>query len=442
MEEVGCLWARLDPYPLSPSLILFHPPVGGIEGPSERNTTYESKLPWLSFLIWDGIDWSSSESHVETLTKESFKKFPSSLKVMFGSVKKEMISFRVNLVITKVLYNLNMRKDLSRSGPTSVSEPERASVKVTSEPVFESPNHTQPSQTTQSQQLQQYHTTTVSNNNAKFLYLKKEEYETWAMKMEYWIMNSDHNLWNIVLNGNSRKRTGRDPKGNIMISSSCCKARFGGNEESQKMKEVMQTQTLEIGVKDGSSYDSRGTSTPTHSAFISTASTNSKITYPDQSHSTTFTTASSIPSASAMLLKIGKMDLEEQKHQRQMAMPILSNANKWSELGHMLENVQGNRWIQKQDHEGEDVEIGAAQIIWIIAGADEDCYLYATGECCLMMFLMMLLNYPTWLELHNKPMWTNVANIPSFVPKAASVPAGSRNRPTSVPAGSRNKPTI
>ncbi|GJT67312.1 putative ribonuclease H-like domain-containing protein [Tanacetum coccineum] len=38
-------------------------------------------------------------------------------------------------------------------------------------------------------------------------------------------------------------------------------------------------------------------------------------------------------------------------------------------------------------------------------------------------------------------MWTNVANIPSFVPKAASVPAGSRNRPTSVPAGSRNRPT-
>ncbi|GJS07839.1 putative ribonuclease H-like domain-containing protein [Tanacetum coccineum] len=39
------------------------------------------------------------------------------------------------------------------------------------------------------------------------------------------------------------------------------------------------------------------------------------------------------------------------------------------------------------------------------------------------------------LELHNKPMWNNVANIPSFVPKAAYVPTGSRNRPTSVPAG-------
>ncbi|GJX10137.1 hypothetical protein Tco_0199996 [Tanacetum coccineum] len=46
----------------------------------------------------------------------------------------------------------------------------------------------------------------------------------------------------------------------------------------------------------------------------------------------------------------------------------------------------------------------------------------------------------TTLELNNKPMWTNVANIPSFVPKAASVPADSRNRQTSVPAGSRNEP--
>ncbi|GJW74214.1 ribonuclease H-like domain-containing protein [Tanacetum coccineum] len=151
----------------------------------------------------------------------------------------------------------------------------------TSEPVFESPNHTQTSQTTQSQQLQQYHTTTVSNNNAKFPYLKKEEYETWAMKMEYWIMNSDHNLWNIVLNGNSRKRTGRDPKGNIMILPPvsveeqiavqretkartillqslpedhmadfhhlddardiwlAVKARFGGNDESKKMRKSM-----------------------------------------------------------------------------------------------------------------------------------------------------------------------------------------------------------
>ncbi|GJY85870.1 ribonuclease H-like domain-containing protein [Tanacetum coccineum] len=332
----------------------------------------------------------------------------------------------------------------------------------TSEPVFESPNHTQTSQTTQSQQLQQYHTTTVSNNNAKFPYLKKEEYETWAMKMEYWIMNSDHNLWNIVLNGNSRKRTGRDPKGNIMILPPvsveeqiavqretkartillqslpedhmadfhhlddardiwlAVKARFGGNDESKKMRKSMLKQefsefrvseseglhkgydrfqkilsqlnqmqakpdnedcnmkflralppswsqvaitlktkggldylsfddlynklrTLEIDVKGGSSYDSRGTSAPTHSAFISAASTNSKMSYPDQSHSTTFTSASSSPTASSNVMEnvlhsfvaesdpqqqityedfdqIGKLDLEELDIKWQMAM--------------------------------------------------------------------------------------------------------------------------
>ncbi|GKB17387.1 putative ribonuclease H-like domain-containing protein [Tanacetum coccineum] len=54
--------------------------------------------------------------------------------------------------------------------------------------------------------------------------------------------------------------------------------------------------------------------------------------------------------------------------------------------------------------------------------------------------------YEQQLKLYNKPKWHNVANIPSFVPRAAYVPAGSRNPPASVsagrafPAGSRNRP--
>ncbi|GJT45781.1 putative ribonuclease H-like domain-containing protein [Tanacetum coccineum] len=122
----------------------------------------------------------------------------------------------------------------------------------------------------------------------------KEEYETWAMKMEYWIMNSDHNLWNIVLNGNSKKKTGRDPKGNIMILLPvsvkeqivvqretkartillqslpggsiwlffhhlddardiwlAVKARFGGNDESKKMrKSMLKQEFLEFRVSE------------------------------------------------------------------------------------------------------------------------------------------------------------------------------------------------
>jgi hypothetical protein len=121
----------------------------------------------------------------------------------------------------------------------------------------------------------------VSNSNAKFPYLKKDEYEIWAMKMEYWISNSDHNLWNVILNGNNKKKTGRDQKGNIVILPPvsaeeqvavqretkartlllqalpedhmgdfhhlddareiwlAVKARFGGNDESKKMRKSM-----------------------------------------------------------------------------------------------------------------------------------------------------------------------------------------------------------
>nr|GEZ24602.1 ribonuclease H-like domain, reverse transcriptase, RNA-dependent DNA polymerase [Tanacetum cinerariifolium] len=87
----------------------------------------------------------------------------------------------------------------------------------TTEPVTTSQSNPQTSTNFQHQQFQQYHTATLTSNNAKFHYLKKDEYETWAMKMEYWIMNTDHNLWKIIQNGNSKKSLGRDSKGEIII---------------------------------------------------------------------------------------------------------------------------------------------------------------------------------------------------------------------------------
>ena len=68
---------------------------------------------------------------------------------------------------------------------------------------------------TLTQQLQQL--ALISSNNAKFPYLKKDEYEIWAMKMQNWITNSDFNLWNVILNGNSLKKTGKDQDGKITI---------------------------------------------------------------------------------------------------------------------------------------------------------------------------------------------------------------------------------
>ncbi|GJU70222.1 putative ribonuclease H-like domain-containing protein [Tanacetum coccineum] len=205
--------------------------------------------------------------------------------------------------------------------------------------------------------------------------------------------------------------------------------------------------------------DSRGTSAPTHSAFVSAASTNSKMTYPDQSHSTTFTTASSIPAASSNVIEsvlhsfvaesdpqqqityedfdqIGKMDLEELDIKWQMAMLSVRinrfekkagrkmkfnnkdaarfdkgkvKCYKCSELGHFARECTGKQVDSKaryssfklqelnkgeetkallsvdsmvnwSDHEGEDVEIGAAQVYGMIAGAEEDATGNATGD--------------------------------------------------------------
>ncbi|GJV74688.1 hypothetical protein Tco_1506272 [Tanacetum coccineum] len=56
-----------------------------------------------------------------------------------------------------------------------------------------------------------------SKDLSRFPYLKKDEYEVWAMKMEYWITNNDLNIWKVIQNGNSLKRTGRDHDGRVII---------------------------------------------------------------------------------------------------------------------------------------------------------------------------------------------------------------------------------
>ncbi|GJV12779.1 putative ribonuclease H-like domain-containing protein [Tanacetum coccineum] len=119
------------------------------------------------------------------------------------------------------------------------------------------------------------------NESDDFPYLKKDEYEVWAMKMEYWITNNDMNIWKVIQNGNNLKRTGRDRDGRVIILPpttadehiavqreskarttllqsipddhvadfhymddardiwNAVKARFGGNAESKKMRKSM-----------------------------------------------------------------------------------------------------------------------------------------------------------------------------------------------------------
>ncbi|GJY36118.1 putative ribonuclease H-like domain-containing protein [Tanacetum coccineum] len=127
-------------------------------------------------------------------------------------------------------------------GPGSDNESDDASV------------HSEATIPQQQRNIQPQIITTVSNNNAKFPYLKKDEYEVWAMKMEYWITNNDMNIWKVIQNGNSLKRTGRDRDGRSIPDDhvadfhymddardiwNAVKARFGGNAESKKMRKSM-----------------------------------------------------------------------------------------------------------------------------------------------------------------------------------------------------------
>nr|GEV02952.1 putative ribonuclease H-like domain-containing protein [Tanacetum cinerariifolium] len=77
--------------------------------------------------------------------------------------------------------------------------------------------HNEATNTQQQPNIQPQIITTISNNNTKFPYLKKDEYEVWAMKMEYWITHNDMNIWKMIQNGNNMKRTGRDHDGNVII---------------------------------------------------------------------------------------------------------------------------------------------------------------------------------------------------------------------------------
>nr|GEW64854.1 peroxidase 20 [Tanacetum cinerariifolium] len=59
--------------------------------------------------------------------------------------------------------------------------------------------------------------TTVTNISTKFHYLKKGEYDIWAMKMQNFISSFDLLCWNIVLKGNSAKSMTTDKDGNLKI---------------------------------------------------------------------------------------------------------------------------------------------------------------------------------------------------------------------------------
>nr|GEZ74346.1 ribonuclease H-like domain-containing protein [Tanacetum cinerariifolium] len=231
---------------------------------------------------------------------------------------------------------------------------------ISSEPVTNLQPNPQTTNNFQNQQFQQYHTATLSSNNAKFPYLKKEEYktETKARTLLLLSLPEDH----------MADFHHMDDAREIWLD---VKARFGGNEESKKIRKTMLKQefsefsvseeeglykgyyralppswsqvaltlktkggleylrfddlynklrSLEIDVKGGSSYSLRGTTVaPTHSAFIGVASTNTKMVYSDQPSHSSLITYTSVHFGSIME-DVDQMEMEELDIEWQIAM--------------------------------------------------------------------------------------------------------------------------
>nr|GEZ67044.1 hypothetical protein [Tanacetum cinerariifolium] len=215
---------------------------------------------------------------------------------------------------------------------------------ITSEPVTNSQPNPQTSNNFQNQQFQQYHTATLSSYNAKFPYLKKEEYET-------------------------KKSLGRDSKGGIIIlppisfeehvavqretKERTLLLQFGGNEESKKMRKTMLKQeflefsvfeeeglhkvydrggleylsfddlynklrSLEIDIKGGSSYGSRDQ--PSYSSSITYNSAHSGSIMKDVLHSFVAENEPTQQLAYEDFKQVDQMEMEELDIKWQMAM--------------------------------------------------------------------------------------------------------------------------
>ncbi|GJR33924.1 putative ribonuclease H-like domain-containing protein [Tanacetum coccineum] len=252
----------------------------------------------------------------------------------------------------------------------------------------------------------------------------------------------------------------QDPRGNITDSSSVT---YGRNKLLSNKNIWLASKSDLEGIKSqrqmrGSQCSSR--SLPTfkilnplwvlHKAFISAASTNSTVVICDSN-----VNISSVRIYHYfflfMLMLQAIMDLEELGQSTwQMAMLSvrLIDLKKRLELGdickrmyrerggfqrHCISQFRSKYWINRRQ--------------WaLVSGYGDDDVIHVL-LLLLMEFVLMVIFadgvvvlldcdfYENQLRLNKAPVWKNVENIPSFVPRPAYVPAGSRNRPTYVPTG-------
>ncbi|GJU64252.1 putative ribonuclease H-like domain-containing protein [Tanacetum coccineum] len=252
------------------------------------------------------------------------------------------------------------------------------------------------------------------------------------------------------------------------------KARFGGNEESKKMKKTMLKQqfaefsvTEEEGLHKGYDRFQKILISPTHSAFIGTACSGSKPTYSDQQRIVSSVSQTSGRSDNVMecvstlfcLRRTAgrKMNTTISSHARFAGRRL--DATKCLQLGHFARSCGGKQT--------DEVENGIWEL-WLASCCNCGD---GTGEMlCSSYFItgtympspyqsdieetQVMTSLQTQRPMHHgdsslktRPKTSHIYSVPCKS-KVASVPAGSRNSPASVtaggsdPAASRNRPAV
>nr|GFA44339.1 ribonuclease H-like domain-containing protein [Tanacetum cinerariifolium] len=106
--------------------------------------------------------------------------------------------------------------------------------------------------------------TTVTSLSAKFPYLKKGEYDIWAMKMQNYISSTDLQCWNIVQKGNSQKNITSDTK---VPASALANAAFVSSSSSSSSQSKLSYQETNGGGSSAKHSASKGSSSTKSSAI-------------------------------------------------------------------------------------------------------------------------------------------------------------------------------
>ncbi|GJU06129.1 retrovirus-related pol polyprotein from transposon TNT 1-94 [Tanacetum coccineum] len=89
------------------------------------------------------------------------------------------------------------------------------------------------------QQQQQLIHTTTTISNIKLPILKKEEYDIWAMKMEHYLEYINNDVWQVIQNGNSKKRISTGKDGVVRILSPVFAAETHAVEKERKARTIL-----------------------------------------------------------------------------------------------------------------------------------------------------------------------------------------------------------